>query len=146
VAERYVVDTGVFLRWYVEQVGFEHALEIQQEYLAGRVELLTTAAARYELGHVLRTTAYLPGILDRGGYLVAASLLDDLGLARPVDAPALARAAELAVDRNLRFFDAVFADLALQEDAPLLTSDGSLARALAGVVDVRVLRGIDATS
>jgi hypothetical protein len=31
VADAYVVDTGVFLRWFVDQDGFEHARELQQE-------------------------------------------------------------------------------------------------------------------
>jgi hypothetical protein len=29
VADAYVVDTGVFLRWFVDQDGFEHARELQ---------------------------------------------------------------------------------------------------------------------
>jgi predicted nucleic acid-binding protein len=142
VVERYVVDTGVFLRWWVPQVGFEHAREVRQRFVDGRVDLVTTDTARYELAHVLRTKALLPGHLDRAGYLAGASLLDDLGLARSADADDMARSAELAVDRNLRFFDAVFAELALREDTPLLTADARLARALAGVVDVQVLRGV----
>ncbi|MCW2945330.1 MAG: hypothetical protein JWR24_2047 [Actinoallomurus sp.] len=30
VAEAYLVDTEVFLRWFIDQDGFEHAREIQQ--------------------------------------------------------------------------------------------------------------------
>ena len=30
VADAYVVDTGVFLRWFIGQDGFEHARGLQQ--------------------------------------------------------------------------------------------------------------------
>jgi hypothetical protein len=31
VAEAYVVDTGVFLRWFIDQDDFERARELQQK-------------------------------------------------------------------------------------------------------------------
>jgi hypothetical protein len=34
VADAYVVDTGVFLRWFLDQDGFEHARELQQKLYA----------------------------------------------------------------------------------------------------------------
>jgi hypothetical protein len=37
VADRFVVDTSVFLRWYVPQIGFEHAREVRQDFLTGAV-------------------------------------------------------------------------------------------------------------
>jgi len=53
------------------------------------------------------------------------------------------RAAALAADRSLRFFDALFIDLALEVGVPLLTSDARLARATAGLIDTVLLRGIE---
>jgi hypothetical protein len=32
VADAYVVNTGVFLRWFVDQDGFEHARDLQQNW------------------------------------------------------------------------------------------------------------------
>ncbi len=37
MADSYVVDTGVFLRWFVDQDGFEHAQELQQELVDGSI-------------------------------------------------------------------------------------------------------------
>lgn len=144
VAERFVVDTGVFLRWWVPQVGYEHAREIRADFLAGRTALVTTDAARYELAHVLRTKALLEGHLDRQGYVAAAGLLDDLDLPRPVDAIALRRVAQLCARHQVRFFDGLFVDLALQENVPLVTADARLQRAVGTLLRVDLLRGIEA--
>jgi hypothetical protein len=47
-----VVDTGVFLRWFVDQDGFEHARELQQKLLDGSTGSRAPAAmaARKNLG------------------------------------------------------------------------------------------------
>lgn len=142
VGERYVVDTGVFLRWYVPQVGYEHAREVRTRFAAGDATLITTDAARYELPHVLRTKGLQKGHLDTAAYIRASALLDDLELARSADAPALRRAAAVATTHMVRFFDALFVDLAIQEGVALLTSDGKLARAVSGLTPAVLLRGI----
>lgn len=41
MADAYLVDTGVFLRWLVDQDGFEHAHEIQEAFIHGAVGLET---------------------------------------------------------------------------------------------------------
>jgi hypothetical protein len=35
VADAYVGDTGVFLRWFIDQDGFEHARGLQQRLIDG---------------------------------------------------------------------------------------------------------------
>lgn len=143
MSDAYLVDTGVFVRWFIEQVGFKHALDIQTKFLAGNVELETVDCARYELAHVLRTKGYVKKTLTRDEYLAAAQSLDDLDLLiHSTDTAALARSAALAADRNLRFFDALFADRALERGLPLLTADKKLCNALAGIVQTELLRGV----
>lgn len=141
-ADGYVVDTGVFLRWFVPQVGFEHAREVRDAFGDGSVQLVTTDAARYELPNVLRTRGLLAGHLSPDEYVIAATLLDDLGLIRSADRAAVESAATLAVDRSLRFYDALFVDLSARLGLPLLTSDGRLARAAAGLAEIELLRGV----
>ena len=71
MADRFVVDTSVFLRWYVPQIGFEHAREVRQDFLTGAVALETVDSTRFELGQVLRTTGLLKGRLTAGQYRAA---------------------------------------------------------------------------
>jgi hypothetical protein len=49
VAEAYVVDTGVFLRWFIDQDGFDHARELQQKLVDGSTALETVDFARVEV-------------------------------------------------------------------------------------------------
>lgn len=141
--QAYVVDTGVFVRWYVDQDGFEHAREVRDGFLEGAVQLSTTDLARVELAEVLRKKGLLLGRLDPGEYLSAVRDIDDLGVTvRPTEADVLVRAAALAARLRLRVFDALFVDLALSSGTTLLTTDLRLMRAVSGVVSTELLRGV----
>lgn len=138
----YVVDTGVFLRWFVPQPGYEHAREVRQAFLAETSELTTPDSVRIEFAHVLRTKGFLQDVFTRGEYLTAVRTLDDLGVdVRSTGVDAVERSAALAVDKGLRFFDAVVVELALRLGLPVLSSDGKLKRAMGGDVEIELLRG-----
>lgn len=139
-AKAYLVDTGVFLRWFVPQDGFKHARRIRDEFIAGQLSLQTVASVRSELGHVLRNKGLLPGLLDREQYVTATRAIDDLGVTiRALDADALERAARLASNHMLRFFDALVVDGALESGLPLLTSDAALCRAVGNLIPTEIL-------
>lgn len=139
----YVVDTGVFLRWFVPQVGFQHAREVRDRFVKGDLALETSDSVRAELAHVLRTKGLLAGHLNRAQFLSAVRSLDDLGVVmHGTDVDALERAAVLAADRNLRVFDALMVQRAIDRDLPLLTTDARLCRAADALVSTELLRGI----
>ena len=139
----YVVDTSVFLRWWVEQVGWQHAHRVRDRFLAGEITLITPEFTRIEHAEVLRKKALLEGILNEDEYLAAVESLDVLGVELvPLDRHDLVRAAALGAKRSLRMFDALGASLALDRGLPLLTGDARAAGALAGVIEVEVLEGI----
>lgn len=143
MAERYLVDTGVFVRWFLQQVGHPHAREVRTSFLRGEVSLETVDFVRYELGHVLRNQGLLKGRLGEKEYVAANRAVDDLGIkVHLTDVDALERTAELAARRMVRFFDAMLIDRALVADLPVLTSDRRLANAIDGLVTVEILRGV----
>jgi hypothetical protein len=80
VTDAYVGDTGVFLRWFFEQPGFEHAREVQDRLVEGSLRLVTTEMARVELAHLLRTRGVRTGRLSREQYLEGVASLDALGV------------------------------------------------------------------
>ncbi len=142
-SDAFVVDTSVFARWFLDQVGAEHAREVRAGFFAGDVRLETVDCVRFELGHVLRTRGLLKGRLSADEYLAAVRSIDDLGITiHPTDADVLERAGALAVRCMLRFFDAVLVEHALRAGLPLLSSDRKLAGAVDGVVRVQILRGV----
>jgi predicted nucleic acid-binding protein len=143
VPDAYLVDTGVFVRWYVEQLGFEHAVRVQDEFMVGAVKLETVDQVRVELGDVLRRRGLQAGVMDESDYVAAVRSLDDLGIAvHRTDADTLERVALLCSRRPVTFYDGLLVDRALQRGLPLLTADAKLARAVAGLLSTELLEGI----
>lgn len=143
MADSYLVDTSVFVRWYIEQDGFEHAQRVQSEFRAGSLLLETVDCVRFELGHVLRTHGYCKNRITREEYLLASRSLDDAGVVIHTTGPDdLQRSAAIAADWNLKFFDAVLAERALQRGLTLLTSDLRLCNAVSGKLPTELLEGV----
>ena len=142
--DAYLVDTGVFVRWYVKQVGFEHALRVQADFVVGTVGLETVDQVRVELGDVLRKRGLQAGVFDEFDYVAAVRSLDDLGVGiHRTDADTQERVARLCSRRPVTFYDGLLVDRALQRGLPLLTADAKLARAVAGLLSTELLEGIN---
>jgi predicted nucleic acid-binding protein len=142
VVERYLADTGVFVRWYIEQEGFEDALRVQAAFLAGAVALETVDFVRYELGDVLRRKGLLLKKITPEQYLAAVRSLDDLGLTVHITtADILEQAADLAARRMISFNDALLVAWSLELGATILTTDKRLSNAAAGVARTQLLVG-----
>jgi predicted nucleic acid-binding protein len=115
VADSYVVDTGVFLRWFVDQNGFEHAQELQQELVDGSVTVATTDFARVEVAGVLRKKGLLAGRLTPEEFAAAVRVIDDIGVTvYETTADRLEHAALLSARRMIGMYDALFVHLADQ--------------------------------
>src|SRR6202012_1642635 len=71
VADAYVVDTGVFLRWFIDQDGFEHARELQRKLIDGSTAIETVDFARVEVAGVLRKKGLLAGRLTAEEFTAA---------------------------------------------------------------------------
>ena len=141
--DAYVVDSSVYVRWFVDQVGFEHAREVRDSFLAGDIELISPELARVEMANALRKAGLLKANLTRAEYLAAVRTLDDLGVELVAqDADGIERVGQIAADNMVSVYDATFVDLALQRGLRLLTGDGRSTRAVASVVDFEVLRGV----
>lgn len=146
VADAYVVDTGVFLRWFVDQDGFEHARELQAELVNGSTTVATVDFARVEVAGVLRKKGLLAGRLTPEEFASAVRVIDDIGVTvHETTADRLESAASLAARRMLGMYDALFVNLAQELGLPILTSDKRLARAADGTVRVEVLRTANQT-
>jgi predicted nucleic acid-binding protein len=143
VAEACVADTGVFLRWFVDQDGFEHARELQQELVDGSTTVATVDFARVEVAGVLRKKGLLAGRLTAEEFTAAVRVIDDIGVTvHATTADRLERAAGLAARQSLGMYDALFVQLADELDLPLLTTDLRLRKAAEDLVQIEVVRGI----
>lgn len=97
MADAYVVDTAVFVRWFIDQPGYEHARLVKKQFLDGDTHLETVDFARIELAEVLRKKGLLTGRLDVEEFKDAARVIDDLEITVQVsDADRVERATDLA--------------------------------------------------
>lgn len=143
MVERYLADTGVFVRWFIEQDGYEDAVRFQEAHFDGSVELQTVDFVRYELGHVLRTKGVLKDRISLKDFVAAARSLDDLGLQIHICGPdILERAAQIAGSRMMRFFDALLVAWSVELGLTILTTDKNLTSAAAGLARTRLLAGV----
>lgn len=102
VAEACVADTGVFLRWFVDQDGFEHARELQRKLAEGAVAIETPDFARVGVAGVLRKKGLLAGRLTVEEFTAAVRVIDDMGVTVHVTtADRLERAAGLAARKTI---------------------------------------------
>lgn len=138
--DRFLVDTCVFVRWYIEQDGYQDALSLQSAYLAGGVELETVDFVRYELGDVLRRKGLLLQKITPSDYVAAVRSLDDLEIPVHVTAAdVLEEAADLAAHRMVSFFDALLLGWSLDLGVPVLTTDKRLCSAAEGIAQTQLL-------
>lgn len=138
-----MLDSGVFVRWYLPQVGHEHARRVRDDYLAAELALATPDLARVEVANVLRRKGLVAGLLSREDYLAAAGDIDALGVqVQPTDEEVLGRAVVLSADYMISVLDALFLDLAVVTGGTLVTADKGLASTAAQLVSTILLRGI----
>lgn len=144
MAEHYVVDTGVFVRWHIpQQPGYQQAVGLEKRFLDGDATLETVDFVRYELGNVLRKKALMPGLITPVQFLGAVRSIDDLGIPVHVtSADVLERVADLSHRHVLPFFDAILVVWSLELGLPLLTTDERLCRGAAGITRVEPLSGL----
>lgn len=138
MADRYVLDTSVAIRWYLEQPGFEHARQVRD---AGST-FVAPAVLRWEVANVLRKKGVLAGLLTEDDVVAALHDLPALGVEIVEDDLSTTVAAlQLSLRHRLDLWDSAFVLQALRTGLPLLTADARLARGAAGLISTELLRG-----
>lgn len=141
--DAYVVDSSVVIRWYVDQVGHEHARRVQDAFLSGMTRLEAPDVIRWEVGNVLRAKGVATGRLTEDDLVGALTDLDDLGVVvHETSVSRLLNVARLAARQGISLFDATFVELAIRSGLTLLTADARLVRAISGLVSTELLQGI----
>lgn len=143
MAEEYILDSSVAIRWYIDQPGYEHARELRD----AETPFQAPAVLRWELGNVLRLKGALPGLIDADECVAALRDLPALGVTvHEDDLASTVAATRLSLRHRISLFDAAFVQLSIRTGLPLLTADVRLARAAAGLISTEVLRGTAAGS
>jgi predicted nucleic acid-binding protein len=117
-----VLDTSVAIAWYLPESFASKARNWQRRALDGEVELLVPSLHYWEFGNVLRT------YVRRGELEVAlASEIYHLHLQAPLQLaePNREDVLERALEYQASVYDAVYIELALSRNVPLVTAEKS---------------------
>lgn len=120
-----VVDSSVAVKWFLAEpeAHVDRALTLLESHLAERVRLDAPDHLRLEVLNALLHRGLAPHEVQS-----AASMLDGFRLSwHRTSALLVASAADIAARHELTVHDAVFAALALELDAELVTADQRLA-------------------
>ncbi len=120
-----VLDTSVVLKWIrQEEILAEQALGILRAYLAGHSRVIVPTLLAYEVANVLR---YKPELTTMHVETAIQNLFD-LGLEWVPASPVITRrAVNIARAYDTSVYDAIFAALAENSGATLVTADARLA-------------------
>lgn len=116
----YVIDASIVVKWFAQEDDSPLALQLLKDCLEGRRSLIAPSVLFYEVANALK---FNPNLMEED----VKRALDRLE-AIPIGlvtygATALVRAFQLAKERDLTIYDAVYLDLALVESIPLITAD-----------------------
>ena len=132
-----VLDTSVAVKWYLPEDLHDEALNLLQHAEAGDVELLPPGTVQPEFFNALwwqHRRADLP--LESVRNLWEQFALDPVVLYAPEDL--MARAAEIALEKQATIYDALFLALADNFETVVVTADGKLLKTLESTAHSRL--------
>jgi predicted nucleic acid-binding protein len=138
-SEKVVVDASVVAKWFLDEVYSDKSLQLRDEYISGRIRLLTPSLMPFEVLNVLR-------------YSKVYSKEELIGVVRSLELYGIdlwelrngygSRVAEVAIELDLSVYDASYVALAEIAKASLVTADEEIvskAKSLIAVVHVKDL-------
>lgn len=138
-SEKVVVDASVVAKWFLDEVYSDKSLQLRDEYISGRIRLLTPSLMPFEVLNVLRSSK----VYSKEELIGVVRSLELYG----IDLWALrneygSRVAEVAIELDLSVYDASYVALAEIAKANLVTADEEIvskAKSLIAVVHVKDL-------
>ena len=116
----YVLDTSVTIAWYLEESFSISARKWQERLLAGKIALIVPTLHYWEFANAMRTL-----IQRREITRALASETYELHLQAPLEIvdPNPDSVLETALDYGATAYDAVYINLCLSRDVPLITAE-----------------------
>jgi predicted nucleic acid-binding protein len=127
---RYLLDSNVIAKWFVQEEDSEKAIKIRDLFIEKRIRVSTISLAPYELGNVLWKHPSKTAETVREDFESLSEMtIPTLDLE---DSQVLARVFQTARNLGITFYDASYLIAALVARAVLVTADGKLLGKLKG--------------
>ena len=121
---RYLLDSNVIAKWFVQEEDSDGAIEIRDLFIEKRVRVSTISLARYELGNVLwKHPSKTAAIVREDFESLSDMAIPTLDILNP---QVLAQIFQAARNLGITFYDASYLVAAAVSKAILVTADGKL--------------------
>ncbi len=128
-----VVDASVAAKWFNKEEYSGEAVTLKQAYVDGIVELVAPMHLIYEVGNSIWKNKQLS--VEDASEAISLLLDLDLNLVEP-SAIDLRRVMEIARERSITFYDALYIQVAEKYGVKLVTADSEQIEKSEGIVDV----------
>ena len=131
-----VLDTSVIIKWFVQEEDTDEALVWRDKHLEGKEIILVPSLLFYEVANVLRYNLNLP----QEKIFEIIDLLFDVELqVEEVNRSLILQSIELARNKNISVYDAVYIILAQKWNCDFITADYKLLNRVKGLKIVKLL-------
>ncbi|KPV65533.1 MAG: Ribonuclease VapC3 [Candidatus Bathyarchaeota archaeon BA1] len=122
-AQVLVLDASVAVKWYVIEDQRDKALKLRQDYMDGKIDLVTPSLILYEVGNAIR---YHPGAMGSDVEEAIKGLREmEIAIQDLTDA-VIKVAANIAFIEDVTFHDATYLAIAESLNTKLITADEKL--------------------
>jgi predicted nucleic acid-binding protein len=131
-----VLDASVILKWFIEENYSDKARKIQDDYLAGKINLIVPDLLLYEVSNALRfnrsfSESDIKQVLDS---------LSELRLdVFPVNYELAKSAVKISYNFKLTVYDAIYVSLAIETKSDFITADKEMFEKLQKIPSVKWL-------
>jgi len=121
--EKVVADASVIVKWFVDEVYSENARKLRDEFINGRVEIISTELMPYEVLNALKYTK----LFKTEELIMIAKSLTLYGFRLfSLTGKFAERTVEIAMEKDITIYDASYVALAEELKAKLYTADEKL--------------------
>lgn len=120
---RLVLDASVAAKWFSNEDLTDKAVMVRDAFLDGTVDLCAPQHILYEVGNSIWKNKRLS--LDDSINAVKSLVAMEIELVM-LDAEVAGKSMRLARDLGVAFYDAVYAQISMMQNTPLLTADAKL--------------------
>lgn len=123
----FVVDASVAVKWYVQEKLRREALILRTDYAQGKIDLIAPQLMIYEVGNALR---FRPDVTASDVKQYVKALKNMQVATGDLEEYLLQRAAEIAFDEGITFYDSSYLALAENYGTKVVSADKDLIRKL----------------
>ncbi|MHC1629160.1 MAG: type II toxin-antitoxin system VapC family toxin [Candidatus Nezhaarchaeales archaeon] len=139
--KKIVVDASVAVKWFAPEPHYERALALREAFLIDQIEMAAPSLIIYEVANALRFHRIYRFSSEEISNAIRSLL--NLKFIKQLRSKAWIEAVLLSMNKDVSIYDSVYAALAIDLKATLITSDKELYKKLGDEVAITLLENVE---